>query len=757
MTNLDAALSYARRGWRVIAVHYVQNGRCSCPNLECKSPGKHPIPNAWQDRATVDPAQIDSWWREYPNASVGIVTGVGSGFFAFDVDVTKGADLDAFQAQHGALPVTLTALTGSGGYHVLFKHPGGYLPNSASHLGHGLDIRGDGGFIVAAPSLHASGRRYSWLNPEDQIAEAPAWLLTLIRRPKAATPGVGGRVAEGGRNDALTRLAGRLRAMDCDEAELEAALLAFNDSRCTPPLSESEVRRIALSVSRYQPAPVGVWDPSLDPDPEPALDYEVDETDIGNALRLERKHGRNLRYVCDWGEWLVWRNHRWEVDDEAARRLAQDTAISIQAEVAELQAQVDSAAAEVRQLQPMAFESDAQGPTPEHAAAMRRAEAIAARLGSLRKHAKESRNSHRINAMLTEARVRSFMAIDSSDLDTDPLILGVPNGVLDLQRGTLRAARRRDLLTKSAGTAFNASASCPQWEAFLEQVLCGDAELIAYLQRAVGYSLTGSVDGQVFFFLSGDGANGKSVLINTLLAVLGDYAKPGANSLIEEDRFGNRHPADVADLQGARLVAVTETEEGRGLPEAAIKRLTGGEPLKARKMRQDFFTFAPSHKLWISGNHKPDIRGTDHGIWRRLRIIPFNFRVSKPDPEIGARLITEAEGILAWAVRGCRDYLQGGLAEPKTVLDALEEYKAEQDPIGLFLGERCLVTQGESAKSTDMYAAYKDWCALNGYKYPLNIKRFKQIMGKKGFEVAHTMKGRVWVGVKLLPNHTFNH
>lgn len=337
----------------------------------------------------------------------------------------------------------------------------------------------------------------------------------------------------------------------------------------------------------------------------------------------------------------------------------------------------------------------------------------------------------------------------SSALDSDPMLLGVRNGTLDLTNGHLRPANRKDLITKQAPVEFDTDVQCPLWTRFLQEIMLGDQELVTYLQRAVGYTLTAQVTEQCFFFLYGDGSNGKSVFLNVLLHVLGDYAKVGAKTLIEEDKTGSRHTTDVAALQGARAVILSETEEARGLPEASIKRLTGGEPIAARKLYQDDITFLPTWKLWIAGNHKPDIRGSDFGIWRRLHCIPFRHHVANPDKGLLDKLKAESAGILAWAVRGCLDWQTHGLVLPKAIADVLAEYKDEQDLIGQFVGQ-CMEPATTDVACSAVYTAYQGWCASNGYRYPLTAKKFKAALERKGMVYARTMSARVWCKLRLV-------
>lgn len=274
--------------------------------------------------------------------------------------------------------------------------------------------------------------------------------------------------------------------------------------------------------------------------------------------------------------------------------------------------------------------------------------------------------------------------------------------------------------------------------------------MIDFLQRSVGYSLTGDVGEQVLFFLHGSGANGKSTFINAIFDTLGgDYAVQSAPDLLVQ-KSGERHPTEVADLQGKRLVASIEVEDGRRMAEGLVKQLTGGDLLKARHMREDFFQFKPTHKLYLVANHKPAVRGTDYAIWRRIRMIPFEVQI--PDGERDARLPeklrAEAPGILAWAVRGCLAWQRTGLAAPVEVTAATEAYRLESDSLGAFLAECTVRVADARTKAKTLYDAYAKWAAA-GNLPPLNLMRFGNAMTERGFEKDTTRIGVQYVGIGL--------
>ncbi len=398
-------------------------------------------------------------------------------------------------------------------------------------------------------------------------------------------------------------------------------------------------------------------------------------TDLGNSERLVAQHGRDLRYCYKWGKWLVWTGARWERDDagEVYRR-AKETVRSIYLEAA-------------------AAEDDG-------------------RRKELAKHATRSEAEARIRAMLELAK--SAVPVSPDELDADPWKLNCLNGTVDLVgSGELQEHRREDLLTKLAPVEYDPEASAPAWDAFLKRVLPGE-DLRRFLQRAVGYSLTGDTSEQCMFINHGAGANGKSTSQEALAAALGDYAVRTPTEMLLAKRAGGI-PNDVARLKGARFVAASESEEGRRLAESLVKDLTGQDTISARFMRSEWFDFRPTHKLWLSTNHKPEIRGTDNAIWRRIRLVPWAETIppEEQDKRLLAKLRKELPGILAWAVRGCLEWQREGLLEPDEVRAATGEYRAEMDVLGGFLKDCCEQGPQTRAYARELYKTYVWWCEEN--------------------------------------------
>jgi putative DNA primase/helicase len=505
-----------------------------------------------------------------------------------------------------------------------------------------------------------------------------------------------GPIPAGGRNSALTSVAGGLRRKGADRDGILRALVEVNAARCNPPLPEAELARIADSVARY---PVG-----------DAL-VTANRTDLGNAERFEAYAGQRLRFVFPWCAWMHFDGARWVRDaDGEALRAARDTLRATAAQAAAL-------------------------PDPDERVA-------------LIKHATDGEAIARVNAMLSLAQ--PLLPVSPDRLDADPDLLTCANGTIDLRSGLLRAHDRADLITRRAPVAFDPQAACPRWEAFLDRVLGGSAALQRFVQRAVGYTLTGHTREQVLFLLYGVGANGKSTFLETLRAALGEYsAVADFNTFQKREGDGARN--DLARLAGARLVSAVEAEAGRPLAEALVKQLTGGDTITARFLFREFFDFKPVFKLWLAANHKPPISGGDHGIWRRIRLIPFTVTIpeAERDPRLGQKLQDELPGVLAWAVRGCLAWRAEGLGAPPEVEAATASYRSEMDALGPFLDECAAADPGHRLTARALYEAYEHWCAANGERAK-SQKAFAMGLRERGFEAVKGGKGvRCWEGLRL--------
>jgi putative DNA primase/helicase len=345
----------------------------------------------------------------------------------------------------------------------------------------------------------------------------------------------------------------------------------------------------------------------------------------------------------------------------------------------------------------------------------------------------ESKKS--LDAMLNLLTHEDGIPIIPDEMDRDPWTLNVENGTLDLRSGKLRPHDPGDLLTKLCPVPYHPDAECPTFETFLQRIFEGRDDLIRFVQALCGYVLTGTVGEQVLPILHGIGANGKSTLVTALLDLLGpDYAMKAPADLLMVRR-SEAHPTELADLFGKRLVVASETGEGCRLNETLVKELTGSERIRARRMRQDFWEFTPTHKVMLCTNHKPSIRGTDHAIWRRIRLIPFTVVIpdEEQDRNLDSKLRAELPGILAWCVRGCLAWNRGGLRPPAEVTEATSEYRSEEDILRAFLDEHCILGRQFKARAADLYGRYKGWAESSG-ENPLSQTRFGKALAERGLE-----------------------
>lgn len=339
------------------------------------------------------------------------------------------------------------------------------------------------------------------------------------------------------------------------------------------------------------------------------------------------------------------------------------------------------------------------------------------------------------------------VAVTHEIWDADPMLLGTPAGTVDLKTGKLRVSKAEEYLTRQASVAPRHGR--PElWLRFLDEATGGDAELIRFLQQVLGYALTGDTREHALFFVYGAGKNGKSVFLNTAARIMGKYASTAAMETFAASR-GDRHPTELARLDGARLVSASETEEGRAWAEARIKQLTGGDPIAARFMRGDFFEFTPKFKLIIVGNHQPSLHNVDPATRRRFNIIPFTHTPANPDPQLEQKLEAEHGMILNWMIEGCRDWLANGLTRPAAVSAATEDYFESQDVLGQWIAERCVTGKNEWEQPTILFRDWSEYARASGEDAGTN-KSFGSKLEKRGFRAGRRPGGiRCRQGISL--------
>lgn len=537
----------------------------------------------------------------------------------------------------------------------------------------------------------------------------------LSRRAKqrtVRTAQVGSNIIEmGGRNSALASVAGRMRARGATEQEILTGLLEVNASKVNPPLDDTEVEGVAASISKYK---VG----------SAASSQGRSLNDAGNAYRLVVRHGDRIRFVAKMGHWFIWLDSRWRQDEKDQMvEIAKETAREIYNEAARC---------------------------ADHDLA----KAIA-------KHANKSLDAARIKAMVELAKSDPAVVTVPEALDRHDELLGVANGVVDLRTGKLRPARPEDLITRHSPVAFDPSAKCPAWWRFLNRVMGNNGDrmerrrgrqLVKYLQRVVGYALSGRTDEQALFFLFGFGANGKTTFLKIIEYLLGVEL---CCQLPYDALVARKQPRsatnEIARLHGMRAVFTNEVEDGTRLAESLVKQLTGSDTMTARFLYKEFFDFEPKFKLFIAGNHKPVIRGDDLGIWRRLQLVPFEVTIpeGERDPDLLKKLRAELPGILNWALRGYRMWIKHRLSPPSAVVDAGKEYREEMDILGDWIRENCVVGPSLTLRASEAYQSYSVWARDNGYQRPMGSKTFFQKLAER-FPRDKARMGNVYDGLALI-------
>lgn len=433
--------------------------------------------------------------------------------------------------------------------------------------------------------------------------------------------------------------------------------------------------------------------------------YSFDDT--GNAQRFVDLFGDKVRYCYTDKRWLWYDGRKWCTDMTGAVKRLADKAVACMS--AELKVYEQTDADEGTDMA-KAFE----------------------------KHMKSSRSNKSKNAMLNE--VMHHVPILPSQLDRYKAALNTPGGVIDLKSGALAPHDPKNYFTKITAVEYSENADCPRWTAFLDDIFGGDKDLIRYVQKAVGYSLTGATSEQCAFFLYGTGRNGKSTFIDIIRDIFGDYAANiQPETIMARSNQSTAINSDIARLKGARLVTSVEPNEGVRINEGLLKQLTGDDTVTARKLYGDEFEFKPEFKLWMATNHKPVIRGTDTGIWRRIHMIPFTCVIpeGKVDRRLKYKLSAELTGIFRWAVEGCLLWQKEGLKMPRAVLEEVREYRREMDVISAFVEDKCTVGKGLSVKSSQLFAAYLNWAEQNN-EYRMSSTKFGMELAKR-FE---KVKGR---------------
>ena len=748
-----AAQEYGRAGYKVIPLYHVEaNGDCAChKGARCPSKGKHPRDKGWQESATTDP----QWWRPLadgetdpvdwrPAANIGLAL---EDIFILDEDPDNFGDVTLTELEQRLggdwdMPETTIVRTGLGGRHFYFLQPEGTQVGNMK-LGQGLDIKGPGGLVVAPPSRSNKGP-YSHALKHDPVP-GPKWLLDMIGEkykqyrgePSKISPVVApaGRLRAyakaaiarnraklasekgGNRNNCLNDCAFALGQLapagitnedQCREVLYEAA------QACGMDFVEDGVRGTFNSGWRAgmrQP----FWPDWAEEDPD--TEYPLREwSEFGLGDRMVDRFADTLRWAPIANRWMTWQSGRWEMDSkEAGEWLARPV--------------IEAMLTDEEQHYP--GESEKEGEKSPRAA--------------FRDWAKGKRNHKSMAGAASVAKANALMRIDLNACDADPMMINLRNGVLNAGTSPFSFHEHDpdQLLTMRGGVAYDPTAACPLWDAFLAQVQTAE-DMRQYLYRIWGYSLTADSSEQAVFLNHGGGANGKSVVLDVLSMIIGDYAQvvPIETLLTSKNKQG-RIPNDVARMKGKRFLKCSETMEGRRLDEALIKQLTGGEEVVARFMRAEYFEFRMLGKVHLTSNTLVHV-SDDDATWRRVHLIPWTVTIPKPEQDkyLAKRLYeTEAPGIFNRLLAGLADWrAKKGLLPPPSAVDAVDAYREREDTLGQAIYELFEIdekhtecgagcTHKLARSGSFLYEEYRRWAGQD----PMTRKAFYAKLEARGF------------------------
>lgn len=705
------ALSYAAIGWSVFPI---------------KPGSKRPAVTHGFKEATRDASQIEAWWSQNPAYNIGIATGA-SGLIVIDLDEdeAKGSHgiqtLQAWEAVRGALPITVKCRTPRGGEHRYYKAVSPVPCKTGLYPA--IDIRADGGYVVAPPSV-VNGRSYQWIDAPGiiPICEADSRVYTFLSPVpdgfgKTSIPyTVPESILEGQRTDSLMKMLGSLQAKGLSDEAIRAAIMAENESRCNPPLTEQELEMTVFpALSRFQK---GTAPYVLD------RDYSADIAEIVERLKelhpeSNRRYGWHdagngnlfsdlgrgtICYAPERKKWFYYDGMRWKPDTGGAQTM---NYCKIVADALMSYTTMISADEKLR-------------------------------LDYIKHVSKWQQFKYRETILKDAATVAP---VKISDFDSNPYLLNCLNGTLDLRSGEFHEHDGADIITKLANVEYRPGSRCTRWEQFVSEVTCGDGELARYLQKALGYALTGDTRHECFFILYGaTSRNGKGTLCETFMHLIGDYGRTASPDSIAQQKYTDaRKPSeDIARLAGARFVNMSEPDKKMTLSAALVKTLTGNDTIAARFLGENSFEFKPQFKMFINTNHLPYVSDSTLFSSDRVKVIPFNrhFEAWERDTHLKQQLTAteNLSGILNWCVEWWRLLDAEGFSVPGAVLGATQNYNESSDKLGQFIGEMLSHAPGEVVKADIVHKAYQDWCWSNGFK-PEGFSEFKKSLASAGIIV----------------------
>lgn len=715
--QLELAVGYARLGWKLIPIHNMQGGRCSCEDKEeCRKIAKHPRIKNWVDDASSDTQRITDWWTQWPYANIGLLCGARSGVFAIDIDPRNGGfeAMDAYETRRpdGPLPTTLIASTGGGGRHLFYRYPPDRRVAKKTNWLTGVDIQAEGSYVILPESTHSSGGQYRWINWENNgplsLALAPSDLLLSILTTSADNSTRSDNatsleadlilqgITEGARNDTLFKFACSFRRKNGDGSKESLRVILYTAAdNCTPAFPHNEVNTIIDSAWKMDHSDTSMtW--------VMGTGESRQLTDHGNALRFVDLNSEDVKYVPAWG-WLVWGDTGWRRDDE----------MEVQRRARALHEAI------VR-----------EGMTLEDQREQTR----------YARWAVTSQSAGKLEAIHLVARSDSRIIESPQSFDTDPMVIACRNGTVNLATGKLISLGRGDLVTRNTNVIYDPTADTDRWLTFLKQSLGNDPDVLDYIQKCAGYTLTGSTRDEKFFIISGPQASGKSTFLDGMAAAMGMYgvSTPSETIMYHHNKV-NASQNELAGFVGIRLLLVSEVREGAAFHESLLKSLTGGDQMTGKFLYKEPFTFVPQLKLWIATNHDPQVR--DDAVFRRLRKVPFPNTVPMDkrdrdlkhylrDPEAGGR------EVLKWMIDGARKWMAEGISrDPLAIQMATDDYYTNQDQDGRFISDVLAPEIGCRSSFKHLYEEYKRWCAENEER-PKRPPLFRSMLQNRGVKVV---------------------
>ena len=722
------------------ALHYAEMGLAVFP-LVCRD--KVPAVVGGCKVATTERTTIERWWDKNPQYNIGIATGnKSSGLVVIDLDVDKNKGIDGYdvlrdwQNKHGKLPETWQSITGRGGYHYFYKDA--IVHSNRVGLYEGVDIRGEGGYIVAPPSVHPNGNIYEWeQGPEEyEIAQVDNIVNDFLKGEKQRRDSehktnfkVPELIPEGKRVDTIVRLIASLRTKGLDDDAIKAAVRVENEKRCNPPLKEKELEKAVFPALKRDWQVNSHYYNNFNAMNENDNKYVNEVLKKLNELNAVERFPMNDRGSADLfatvfmdvsrynptkKDWMYYDGTRWVADQEGmrAKRNAKTLADAL-----------------VRYSVTVSLPDDKRQSYIKYAAGMM--------------------NYRSRNVMVTDAKDWNFF--DNTELDKDDFLLNCKNCVLDLSGDQPKELEHKAdlLLSKICNANYNPAATCTLWEKTVNEIMQGDSSKIEYLQKMSGRFLTGDTSEEEFYiFFGATTRNGKSTITELLLYLLGDYATTiSPESLaIKVNKDSRTASPDIAKLAGTRFVVASEPPRRMLFDSSLVKTLTGRDTVSARFLHENEFQFKPKFKLILNSNYLPVISDKTVFSSNRVKVVPFerHFTEKEQNKHLKEQLQQEIDGILNWCIQGLSLYRKEGLEPPTAVQIATHEYSEDSDKIGKFISE-CLEKSDQNLAAKDVYEKYSQWCndcglGVDGRTSFYEELKTKNLLSKTGTVTGKTVK-----------------